>query len=147
MLELESGGPLAVDERRDDRLEQPRRAIRAGRGAAHDLRAYDRRLTDDREKPSARRELLAKPLRQHGRRSREHDDIVRSLTWPSASGVADFQSQVVDAVAFEIAAAEFGERRPDLDRNHVRGTVREQRGEISAPGTDFERPVRSPHRA
>src|SRR5262245_51023834 len=47
--EPEARGPLAVGERRDQRLEQLDRAILARRAAMEDLRGHHRRLADHRE--------------------------------------------------------------------------------------------------
>ena len=115
--------------------------IGAGRGADDQPGAHRRRLSDDREQAPADHELLEEGARQQRRGAGENDHFVGSVHAPAARRVADFQRDVLGAVALEIAAAELGQRGLHLDRVDVRGAVREERGQIAASGADFQHAV------
>ena len=76
--------------------------------------------------------------------ARERQLLIKTVSErlePLRRRIAELQHRVVGAMALQVGAAESGERRLQLDRAHLGGTVREQRREIAASGAHFQHPV------
>src|SRR5688500_12430371 len=138
LSEHETLGMRCVLERRDARFEEPDVAPRTAFDGRDELRFHHRGLSDNGEEAPPGRETRLEALREQRHRAGEQDDVVRTVLLPAARGVPGFERDIAYAVRRELFRRAAREVRNDVDAEDVRAERREQRGDVSGAGPDFE---------